>query len=103
MDILKTNAVHNWPRPKSVYDVWVILGYTGYYHRFFKNYSAIACPLINLTKKAAEFCWEDLHKNTFQMLIQGMSKHLILLQPDFNKHIILQTDASALGMEAVLL
>ena len=69
MDISKTNAVSKWPRPKNIRDVRAVLGYTGYYRRFFKGYSAIACPLIDLTKKAAEFRWEDIHEKAFQTLI----------------------------------
>ena len=103
MDISKTNAVSKWPRPRNVRDVRAILGYTGYYRRFFKGYSTIARPLIDLTKKAAEFRWEDTHEKAFQTLIQGMSSRPILLQPNFDKPFVLQTDASALGMGAVLL
>lgn len=69
MDVSKMNAICNWPRPKTIRDVQAILGYTGYYHRFFKNYLTITCPLIDLMKKAAEFQWEGAHENAFQMLI----------------------------------
>ena len=103
MDISKTNAVSKWPQPKNIHNVQAVLGYTSYYRCFFKGYSTIARPLIDLTKKAAEFCWEDTHERAFQMLIQGMSKQPILLQPDFDKQFVLQTDASTLGMGAVLL
>ena len=103
MDVSKTNAVSKWPRPRNVRDVQAVLGYTGYYRHFFQGYSTIARPLIDLTKKGAEFCWEDIHEKAFQALIQGMSKRPILLQPDFDKRFVLQTDASALGMGAVLL
>jgi hypothetical protein len=55
MDHSKMNNLANWPKPRNVQDIYAILGYTGYYRRFIKGYSAIARPLINLTKKDAEF------------------------------------------------
>ena len=103
MDPSKTNALLKWPRPKNVRDVRAILGYTGYYRRFIKNYSSLACPLIDLTKKGIEFTWEERHQKAFDTLIGLMAARPILLQPNFDKQFVLQTDASALGVGAVLL
>ena len=103
MDPSKTNALLKWPRPKNVRDVRAILGYTGYYRRFIKNYSSLARPLIDLTKKGAEFIWEKRHQAAFDTLINLMAARPVLLQPNFDKQFVLQTDASALGIGAVLL
>ena len=103
MDPSKTNALLKWPRPRNVRDVRAILGYTGYYRRFIKNYSSLARPLIDLTKKGIEFTWEKRHQEAFDTLIGLMAARPILLQPNFNKQFVLQTNASALGVGAVLL
>jgi hypothetical protein len=84
-------------------EVRAVLGYTGYYCHFVKDYSRIACPLIELTKKGAEFIWTQCHEDAFNALIEKMAVRPILLQPDFNKQFVLQTDASALGVGTVLL
>jgi hypothetical protein len=68
-----------------------------------KDYSRIAHPLIELTKKGAEFLWTQRHKDAFNTLIEKMATRPILLQPNFDKQFVLQTDASALGIGAVLL
>jgi hypothetical protein len=86
-----------------VKEVWAVLGYTGYYHRFVQDYSRITRPLIELTKKGAEFIWTQCHEDAFNTLIEKMATQSILLQPEFNKQFVLQTDASALGIGAVLL
>jgi hypothetical protein len=75
----------------------------GYYQRFIENYSRITCPLIELTKKGAEFVWTDRHEDAFNTLISKMAARPILLQPYFTKQFVLQTDASVLGIGAVLL
>jgi hypothetical protein len=86
-----------------VKEVRAVLGYTGYYRRFMQDYSRIARPLIELTKKGAEFLWTQCHEDSFNTLIEKMAARPILLQPDFDKRFVLQTDASALGIGAVLL
>jgi hypothetical protein len=75
----------------------------GYYWCFVKNYSAITWLLIELTKKATKFLWTQCHEEAFNTLIVKMMAKPILLQPNFNKWFVLQTDASALGVGAVLL
>jgi hypothetical protein len=63
----------------------------------------IAQPLIDLTKKGAEFLWTQQHEDTFNALIEKMATQPILLQPNFDKQFVLQTDASALEIGAILL
>jgi hypothetical protein len=86
-----------------VKEVQAVLRYTGYYHRFIQDYLKIARPLIELTKKGAEFIWMQCHEDAFNTLIEKMAARPILLQPDFDKQFILQTNDSALGVGAVLL
>lgn len=47
----KTAAVQKFPTPETKKAVRSFLGITGYYHRFMENYSAVAAPLTDLTKK----------------------------------------------------
>jgi len=52
VDPQKIEAVSNWPRPKNPTEVRSFLVLAGYYHRFAQNFSEIATPLTNLTRKA---------------------------------------------------
>jgi hypothetical protein len=58
---------------------------------------------VELTRKGADFLWTQCHEDAFTTLIDKMAAWPILLQPNFDKQFILQTDASALGIGAVLL
>jgi len=42
MDPVKLTAVSNWPTPKTMKEVQKWLGFCNFYHRFIKNYSALA-------------------------------------------------------------
>ncbi len=57
MDPKKLKGVANWPTPKTPTDIHKFLGFTGYYCYFVQGYSKIACPLLDLTKKAVIWEW----------------------------------------------
>jgi len=59
VDPQKIEAVSNWPRPKNPTEVRSFLGLAEYYHRFVQNFSKIATPLTNLTKKVTRYEWTE--------------------------------------------
>jgi len=86
-----------------VLEVRKFLGFTGYYRHFIQGYSQIARPLLDLTKQAMSWQWEDCEQQAFETLQDKMTDKPVLQQPDFNKTFYLQTDASKYGVGAVLL
>jgi hypothetical protein len=74
----------------------------GYYRYFIKGYSAIAKPLLELTRQATPWHWDPPQQDTFEMLKAKMCEKLVLQQPNFTKIFYLQMDASAYGVGAVL-
>jgi hypothetical protein len=53
----KVEAIHGWPMPKTITQVRSFLGLAGFYRRFVKDFSTIATPLNELTKKGVHFSW----------------------------------------------
>lgn len=102
MDPSKITVVKTWPVPTNPTEVWAYLGFTGYYRYFMEGYSAIARPLLNLTKKGAVWHWGPEEQLVFETLQRCMCNKPVLQQPNFNKRIYLQTDTSAYGLGAVL-
>ena len=47
----KVHAITDWPIPRSTTAVRSFLGLTGFYRQFIKDYSQIALPMTELTKK----------------------------------------------------
>ncbi|XP_066983831.1 uncharacterized protein [Macrobrachium rosenbergii] len=84
-------------------DVRKFLGLLGYYRRFVKNFSDIAVPLTNLLKKKVAFIWTKEAQNAFESLKGILLSFPILRAPDFDLPFSLATDASDVGVGAVLL
>lgn len=89
--------------PKCRRDVRKFLGLVGYYRRFVKNFSDIAEPLTNLLRKNVTFVWTNDAQNAFEKLKQVLMNFPILKAPDFDVPFSLATDASDVGVGAVLL
>jgi hypothetical protein len=69
-------AIHGWPIPKNLSQVRSFLGLAGFYCRFVKDFSTIAAPLNELTKKGAPFSWGTRQQNAFDMLKDNLPMHL---------------------------
>lgn len=72
-----------------------------YYRRFIKSYATIASPLADLLKKDC-FQWTSATDLAFHNLKLAITSALILALPDFSQPFVLETDASSVGICAVL-
>ena len=102
MDLTKVKGVADWPQPWCMRDVRAFLGFTGFYRYFIQNYSKLARPLIDLTKKATPFHWDEPQRKAFEHLKSLVCSKPILRQPDYTKQFLLSTDTSAYSVGAVL-
>jgi hypothetical protein len=102
-DPLKIVAIEHWPAPAIVKQLRSFLGLAGYYRKFVRNFGIICMPLTDLLRKHATFIWIKLHDQAFAALKQALMEAPVLTLPDFFKHFQLQTDASEMGVGAVLM
>uniref|UniRef100_A0A1X7U211 RNA-directed DNA polymerase n=1 Tax=Amphimedon queenslandica TaxID=400682 RepID=A0A1X7U211_AMPQE len=99
----KVKAVKQYPVPKTKTEVRSFLGLVGYYRKFIPQFSSIAAPLSDLTKKNVKtFVWTEECQASFQLLKKMLCGSPVLRTPDIRKEMILQTDASNRGLGAVL-
>jgi RNase H-like domain found in reverse transcriptase/Reverse transcriptase (RNA-dependent DNA polymerase) len=100
MDDEKVHKVQQWLTPTNITEIHKFLRFTGYYRYFIQDYSAIACPLLELTHKGTPWHWTDRQQLAFETLRNKMCTKPILQQPDFARPFYIQTDASAYGVGA---
>ncbi|XP_058784315.1 uncharacterized protein LOC131659094 [Vicia villosa] len=97
----KVQAMLDWPTPRSLTHLRGFLGLTGFYRRFVKNYATLAAPLTDLLR-STKFEWSTEAAVAFTELKKRMTDMPVLSLPDFTKQFIIETDASAVGIGAVL-
>ena len=99
----KLAAVLEAPPPKSVGDVKSFLGMVTYYSRFVKNFSSLLSPLYELLKKGAVFKWTSVESQAFSKIKTELSESELLANFEGNHPVIVETDASPVGVGCVLL
>ena len=98
----KIEAVKRFPAPTDVSTLRSFLGLASYYRRFVPGFSKVAEPLFALTRKNASFKWNEACCKAFEQLKTLLTSAPLLIFPNFGKAFHLETDASALGLGAVL-
>src|SRR4051812_32339267 len=101
-DPAKIEKVKDLPIPKDVSQVRSALGLFSYYRRFIKDFSRIAKPINTLLKKDQVFEWTEKQQNAFNRLKNCLINAPILQYPNFDETFYLYTDASEIGLGAVL-
>ena len=103
----KVQAIASLPAPENVTQLRSFLGSTGYYQQFLRGYTDMAAPLFDLLKskkaKSDKLDWNHLATQAFHELRQALVQRPILQLIDPALPFTLQTDASAIGLGAVLL
>ena len=51
MESDRISTIEDWPTPKSVRDVQVLLGFANFYRRFIMKYAKVTLPLTELLKE----------------------------------------------------
>lgn len=103
MDPAKVEAVRNWPTPRNLRAVRGFLGFANFYRRFIKNFSTIARPLHDLTKKNAPWQWGTPHQDAFDTLRHHFISAPVLSLWDPNRLTRIEVDASGFATGGALL
>eukprot|EP00267_Zea_mays_P041848 XP_020393779.1 uncharacterized protein LOC103628713 [Zea mays] len=102
-DPVKIEAIAHWPEPSCVKELRSFLGLAGYYRKFIRHFGVICQPLTALLKKGVLYIWTSDHACAFQTLKTALTQAPVLSLPNFTAPFFLETDASAVGVGAVLM
>ncbi|UYV82946.1 K02A2.6-like [Cordylochernes scorpioides] len=90
------------PQPKNIADLRRFLGMITYYSRFLPDVSTITYPLRRLLKKDKNLFWSAQCQAAFIKLKNEVASDRVLIPFDTNLPVTLTTDASPVGIAAVL-
>ena len=106
--------------PRNIGEVRHVLGLLGYHRRHIQDYARLAKPLSDLlvtdkdekatkdqqkklfTPAKSPIKWTDTHQQSLETLIHMITEPPILAYPDYEEEFFIHTDASALGLGAIL-
>ena len=100
----KIEAVKNFPNPSTKKRMRQFLGLTGYYRKFVKQYAEHSFHLTEATRKSSpeRICWSHAIDVEFNNLKCALCSLPSLTLPNSSDDFLLQTDASGMGLGAVL-
>ncbi|KAL7844550.1 hypothetical protein SRHO_G00230890 [Serrasalmus rhombeus] len=98
----KVEVIQDFPQPQSVKEVQRFLGMAGWYHRFIPHFAERTAVLNALKKMKVTWAWSEECMKAFEDIKQALITTPVLISPDFSKPFQLQTDASEVGLSAVL-
>jgi len=103
MDPEKVKAILEQTPPSDVRGVRSFLGMAAYYRRFVEGFAAIANPINVLLRKDTAFLWGAKQEESFINLKERLATQPVLCHYDVTLPVELRTDASGIGLGAVLL
>ena len=100
----KVKKILDWPVPRNTTDMRGFLGLCGTVRIWIKDYSQIARPLVDLTRKAAEHTWGEAQVRAFLELKTLVTSAPALRPIDYKcgRPVILSVDTSIHGIGFVL-
>ena len=113
----KVAAVERWPRPETLKQLRSFMGFASYYRRYVPRFTAIASPLNALIttccrdikgkrRSSASFKlasrWNEKCEEAFSAIKLELTSAPVLGFADYGLPFIVETDASELGLGAVL-
>lgn len=98
----KIEAIKKVPVPTNVSELRAFLGMVMYYAKFIKNISTILTPLYELLKKGVKYEWSASCEEAFIKIKNLLTSSEVLAHYDPSLELILTTDASSVGVGAVI-
>ncbi|GBN93707.1 Retrovirus-related Pol polyprotein from transposon 17.6 [Araneus ventricosus] len=97
----KAVKVNEFKTPENKPDVKSFLGLTGFFRRYIRNFAKRSAPLSILVRKDVSIDWNEEAQKAFDIKNTLLSPPALAL-PDPNVDLQVTTDASGVGISAVL-
>jgi hypothetical protein len=94
--------IRSAPTPTTRKQLQSFLGLANWVRDYVPRFAELAAPITDLLNKKGRYRWTEEAQQAFEALKEAMSRPLHLHRPDPRKRFFLQTDASGVGIAAVL-
>jgi transposase InsO family protein len=94
--------IRSAPTPTTRKQLQSFLGLANWVRDYVPRFAELAAPITDLLNKKSRYRWTEEAQQAFEALKEAMSRPLHLHRPDPRKRFFLQTDASGVGIAAVL-
>ena len=94
MDPKKLQAIEDWEFPLTVKGIQSFLGLCNYYRLFIPSFAKISAPLVDLTRKTADWTSTSEAQKAFIHLKELFKAKLVLSDPNPDEQFYLEMDAS---------
>lgn len=101
IDSGKLNYIRDYPKPSNKKELQRFLGMCNWYRRHIPDYSTVSSSLTDLTR-GKTFSWNEKADISFLNLKNILTSPAVLKKPRWDLPMILQCDASDIGIGAVL-
>ena len=98
----KIQAIKRVQRPSNVTELRAFLGLVNYYSRFLPHLSSTLSPLYKLTQKEQPWKWGEAEEEAMKKVQHALSNDTVLVHYTESLPLLLECDASPLGVAAVL-
>ncbi len=101
-DPRNVEKIKNAEVPKNTTELRRFLGMAQYYRQYINGYVDVVGPLYDMLKEDGPAVWGQAQQEAFDIIKNKLATEPIRAHPDFNKPFKLYTDASDIGLGAVL-
>lgn len=102
-DPKKIQSIVNMNMPTNASEVRSLLGMTNYCARFIPNYATVSEPLRRLTRQDTPWQWTNEQESALAQLKQKLCNAPVMSYFDSDKQTEIHTDASPVGLGAILI
>ena len=99
----KVHAIQNAAPPANVSELQSFIGTANFLRKFVPGFAKICFPLYKLLRKGTQWTWGKDEQNAFVNIKSALCSDSVLRHYNCNAELVLQCDASSIGIGAVLL
>jgi len=102
MDPIKVAGVCKWSTLENKTDIQAFLRFVNFYRWFIQDFSALACPLFDLTQADQVWTWANKEQKAFDIFKLAVTSALVLVLPQDLDPFRIKVDSSNFATRVVL-